>query len=59
MKPSRQQYARAADLGGQARRNGQKADANPWRKAANEHDRLLRDAWADEWHAEDNRRRKA
>ena len=58
MKPSQKDYARAADLGAQARRNGKKADSNPWRLAGNEHDQLLRDSWADGFGQADAERKR-
>lgn len=58
MKPSAREYARAADLGAQARRNSKKADDNPWRHAENEYDRLLRDSWADGFHEADVERKR-
>lgn len=58
MKPSARQYAQAKDLGAAARRAGKPETANPWASATTEQDRILRDAWADAWHQENNRRRR-
>jgi hypothetical protein len=45
MKPTAQEYARAIDLGGQARRAGHKEDRNPYSHGWTEKDRLLAEAW--------------
>jgi hypothetical protein len=45
MKPTAQEYHRAIDLGGQARRAGHKSDRNPYKFGNTEKDRLLADAW--------------
>lgn len=45
MKPTAQEYHRAIDLGGQARRAGHKLDRNPYRNGCTEKDRLLSEAW--------------
>lgn len=56
MRPTAREYAQAKDKGGAARRAGRPETDNPWRNAATEKDRILRDAFADEWHQENNRR---
>jgi hypothetical protein len=45
MRPTAQECARARDLGGQARRAGHKADANPHRNGVTDKDRILAEAW--------------
>lgn len=45
MKPSVQQWHRAKDMGGQARRNGRKATENPYRNDHTEQGVLMCEAW--------------
>lgn len=51
MRPTATDYARAIDLGGQARRAGYKADHNPYRNGHTDKDRILAEAWQ---HGHDN-----
>jgi hypothetical protein len=44
-RPTAQEYARAIDLGEQARRAGHKPERNPYRNGLTEKDRLLAEAW--------------
>jgi hypothetical protein len=49
MKPTAQEFARAIDLGGQARRAGHKQDRNPYRHGLTDKDRVLAEAWDAGW----------
>jgi hypothetical protein len=49
MRPSAKEYARAIDLGEQARRAGHKPERNPYRNGLTDKDRLLADAWQAGW----------
>jgi hypothetical protein len=44
-RPTSQEFHRAVDLGGQARRAGHKEDRNPYRHGLTDKDRILADAW--------------
>lgn len=45
MRPTAQEFHRAMDLGGQARRAGHKPDVNPYRNGLTDKDRVLAEAW--------------
>jgi hypothetical protein len=44
-RPTAQDFHRAMDLGGQARRAGHKEDRNPYRNGLTDKDRVLAEAW--------------
>jgi hypothetical protein len=48
-RPTAQEYHRALDLGGQARRAGHTQDRNPYRNGLTDKDRVLAEAWDAGW----------
>lgn len=52
MKPSAQQYSAAVEAGAQARRNGRKVEACPYKSASTEPLQTLREGWIEGYRRE-------